>query len=124
VIGALLIIKELTVAPAKALGHAHILLPQRFAVKEAAGISSQRTNSSSPRTRGPRSKRLKSLGSRFRGNDGDERDAARFLGFGCILTPEDDRCHSSNQMCAYPSAKAGPIAKRRGLADWIPAFAE
>jgi hypothetical protein len=37
---------------------------------ERVRIYSGRTNSSSPRTRGPRSKRLKFLGSRFRGNDG------------------------------------------------------
>ena len=44
-----------------------------FAVTSAeAGIrkSCGQANSSSPRKRGPRSKRPKSLGSRFRGNDG------------------------------------------------------
>jgi hypothetical protein len=35
-------------------------------------------SSSPPRRRGPRSKRLKSLGSRFRGNDGYKDDRARF----------------------------------------------
>src|SRR5215472_9549403 len=36
------------------------------------------SKTSSPHTRGPRGERLKSLGSRFRGNDGYEHEAARF----------------------------------------------
>src|SRR5215472_85321 len=39
--------------------------PAEEAVRESCG----QTNSSSPRKRGSRGKRLKSLGSRFRGND-------------------------------------------------------
>jgi hypothetical protein len=44
------------------------------------------------------------LGSRFRGNDGYAHQAARFL------ASEGDGYHSSNQMCAYRSAKAGAQA--------------
>ena len=45
---------------------------------EAVSKSCGQPNSSSPRKRGPRSKRLKSLGSRFRGNDEHESESARF----------------------------------------------
>src|SRR5882724_8547010 len=44
------------------------------AVKKFPG----RAISSSPRKRGPRSQRPKSLGSRFRGNDGYENESTRF----------------------------------------------
>src|SRR5215469_16827823 len=44
--------------------------------KEAVRKSRTQKNPSSPRKRGPRSKRLKSLGSRFRGNDEERMLAA------------------------------------------------
>ncbi len=59
-----------------------------------------------PRARGTRGKRLKSLGSRFRGNDGYEHESARFLG-SVTFARARPKYHSSNQMCACPSAFAG-----------------
>src|SRR5437870_4916844 len=49
-----------------------------FPAKETVRKSCEQPNSSSPRKRGPRSKRLKSLGSRFRGNDEHEGRAPDF----------------------------------------------
>jgi hypothetical protein len=61
--------------------------------KEAVSKSCGQPNSSSPRKRGPRSKRLKSLGSRFRGNDGHEGESAKFRDWNTPSKAGTHFCH-------------------------------
>ena|SRR5205823_11006797 len=73
-----------------------------FPAQEAVRKSCSYANSSSPRTRGPRSKPLKSLGSRFRGNECVREDAL------------SARCKSVPEPVAGSVIEGNCVAARRG----------
>src|SRR5216683_6011384 len=87
-----------------------------ISAKEAVRKSCRQPNSSSPRKRGPRSKRLKSLGSRFRGNDGYEKKSARFRNWITAAFAGMTRIERQLVEIAGIHSRSGPQAGLRNLA--------